>query len=97
MKRVRLAKDVVAMGEFKTHASRLIRAVKDSRRPLVITQNGKPAAVVIAPGEFDALVERQEFMRAVEAGLADSEHGRVIDDAQLAKEMRDRFGEGNDD
>jgi prevent-host-death family protein len=92
MKNVRVSQDIVPMGVFKTHASRLLKEVNQSGRPLVVTQNGRPTAVVITPREFDRLVERQEFIRAVEEGLSDSAAGRVVEDTDLERELNEKFG-----
>jgi predicted transcriptional regulator len=46
---------------------------------VVITQNGRPAAVLMSPTAFQELRERQEFLQAVAEGVADTESGRVVD------------------
>jgi prevent-host-death family protein len=86
-KTIRVSEDIVPLGEFKTQASRVIGRLHAARRPIVITQNGKPAAVLVAPAEFDRLHEQAEFVSAVHEGLADSEAGRVIDDEELDREL----------
>jgi PHD/YefM family antitoxin component YafN of YafNO toxin-antitoxin module len=58
----------------------------------VITQNGKPTAVLITPEEFDRLHERDRFLAAVREGLADSEAGRIVDDRVLTDELEAEFG-----
>lgn len=92
MKRLQVSRDIVPLGEFKGHASKLIRGLRGSRRPMVITQNGKPAAVVMTPEEFDRLCEERQFVGAVRQGLADVEAGRVIDDAELERQLNAEFG-----
>ncbi|HXO19691.1 MAG TPA: type II toxin-antitoxin system Phd/YefM family antitoxin, partial [Thermoanaerobaculia bacterium] len=73
MKPLQLSEDILPLGEFKTHASRVLRELKDSQRAVVITENGRPAAVLITPEEFDRLRERERFVAAVREGLADAE------------------------
>lgn len=80
---VRVAEDIVPLGEFRTHTARVLRKMRDSRRPVIITQQGRPAAVVLPPEEFDRLQARRRFVAAVSEGLADAEAGRVIDDEKL--------------
>ena len=92
MKPLRVAESIVPLGDFKTHASRLLRALKQSGRPVVITQNGRPAAVLITPSDFDRLDERARFIAAVREGLADAEAGRVVDDADLTRDLDAEFG-----
>lgn len=92
MKPLQLSEDILPIGEFKTHASRVLRKLRDSNRPVVITQNGRPAAVLITPEEFDALHERERFMAAVQEGLADSEAGRVLEEDEVERLFDEEFG-----
>lgn len=92
MKPVLLSEDVLPIGEFKTQASSVLRKLKQSQRPVVITQNGKPAAVLITPEEFDQMRERERFVAAVQEGLADSKAGRVLEDDEVERMLDERFG-----
>ena len=87
MKPVQIAEDIVPLADFKAQASRLFRQLRREQRPVIITQNGKPAAVLITPEEFDRMQERERFLDAVREGLADSEAGRLIDDSELDAEL----------
>lgn len=87
MKSLHISKDILAIGEVKAQLSRVLRQLHETRRPIVVTQNGRPAAVLITPDEFDRLRELDQFLDAVHEGLADSEAGRVIDDASLTAEL----------
>ena len=91
MRGIQVAEDILPLGEFKTHASRVMRRLREAKRPIVITQNGKPAAVLVTPEDFDRLREHVRFMDAVQEGLADSEAGRVIDDEALGRELDRAF------
>ncbi len=92
MKDLQISEDILPVGEFKTHASRVIRRLQTTKRPFVITQNGKPAAVLLTPAEFDRLNEHARFLEAVDEGYSDSAAGRVIDDAALTSELDEALG-----
>ncbi len=92
MKFVRVSQDILPIGELKSHTSRVLRRLRAEQRPIVITLNGKPAAVLITPEEFDRLYERERFVEAVGKGLADAEAGRVVDDEALSGELDAEFG-----
>jgi prevent-host-death family protein len=83
MKPLSVSKNIVSLSEFKAKASKMLHEVQNSHHPLVITQNGKAAAVLISPTDFDALTERARFIDAVEKGLADVQQGRVVADEDL--------------
>lgn len=92
MKALHLSEDVLPLGDFKTHASRVLRQLRDSQRPVVITQNGRPAAVLITPEEFDRVHERDRFLLAIHEGLADAQAGRLVEDQEVAALLEEEFG-----
>lgn len=87
MKDVQVSDGIVPLGEFKAQAAKLLKRLADSDEPVVITQNGRPAGVLLSPREFDRLQERQRFLESIAAGLADAEGGRVIG----TKDLRERL------
>ena len=92
MKSLQISEDILPIGEFKTRASQVLRKLREAQRPIVITQNGKPTAVLITPEEFDRLHERDRFLEAVREGLADAEAGRVVEDKVLTRELDAALG-----
>ena len=85
MRDINVSEGIVPLGEFKTNASKIIRDIADSDEPLVITQNGRPAAVLMSPAAFQELRERHEFYNAVAEGVADSEVARVVDHKKVRR------------
>ncbi|TAN65158.1 MAG: type II toxin-antitoxin system Phd/YefM family antitoxin [Methylobacter sp.] len=83
MTNLQISEDILPLGQFKAHASQLLKSINSNNRAIVITQNGKPAAVVLSPNEFDRLNSQALFILAVQQGLNDEQAGRVIDDDEL--------------
>jgi prevent-host-death family protein len=83
MKPLNISKNIVSLSEFKNKASKMLDNVRSSHSPLVITQNGKAAAVLISPADFDLLTERVRFVDSVKKGLMDVQQGRMIPDENL--------------
>ncbi|MEW6219307.1 MAG: hypothetical protein AB1634_07175 [Thermodesulfobacteriota bacterium] len=48
--------------------------------------------MLVTPEDFDRLHGRDRFLEAVEAGLADSEAGRLTDDQDLEAELDRALG-----
>jgi prevent-host-death family protein len=65
----------------------MLHQVQTSHRPVIITQNGKPAGVIISPAEFDSLTEENRFIKAINSGLTDVKQGRVLTDKELDKAL----------
>ena len=75
---VRFSQDVVPLGDMKVNPGKVVRRVDETGRPILLTSHGRGVAVVQALGEYEAGQEEREFMRAVVAGLADIDAGRVV-------------------
>lgn len=84
MKTLRITDGVIPLGEFKSHASRYLKKLDG---PMVITQNGRPAGVLLSPGEYDRICEQQNFLESIAAGMADAQAGRVMDEARLQEKL----------
>jgi prevent-host-death family protein len=95
MKDLHISEDIMPVGAFKTNATRILRRLNESGRPFVITQNGKPAAVLLTPAEYDRLSVSARFSDAVNEGLEDAAAGRLIDDDALSSELDSVFVERN--
>ncbi|MCL4706559.1 type II toxin-antitoxin system prevent-host-death family antitoxin [bacterium] len=90
MKQISIANDIIPVGEFKTGLAKWLKSVRDSGRPLVITQNGRPAGVLLSPEAFDQLGHSKSFKESVQRGLVDAEAQRVFDASQLKQELQKR-------
>ncbi len=84
MKNLRVSDGVIPLGEFKTHAASYL---KDLDGPVVITQNGRPAGVLLSPVEYDRICEQQRFLESIAAGIADVQNGRVMDEGGLQEQL----------
>lgn len=80
---VKFSEDVVPLGDMKINPGKVVRRIGETGRPVLLTSHGRGVAVVQALDEFEAAQEERDFMRAVVAGLADVDAGRVVslDDA----------------
>lgn len=89
---MRVCEDIVPFGEFKAKASAVFRRLRTERRPVVVTQHGRPAGVVIPPDEWDRIQYEEGVRKAIREGLADVEAGRVYTHEQVMAEMRALIG-----
>ena len=62
MKRILLNQDFYPLSEFRANATGLISKVKRTRRPIVVTQHGKSAAVLLGVDEYEALIDHLELV-----------------------------------
>ncbi len=75
---VKFSEDIVPLGEMKVNPGKVVRRADETGRPVLLTSHGRGVAVVQGLSEYEAAQEERDFMRAVVAGLADVDAGRVV-------------------
>jgi PHD/YefM family antitoxin component YafN of YafNO toxin-antitoxin module len=69
-----------------------VRGLDARPRPLVITLNGKPAAVVMSPREYDRMAYKERVISSIADGLADAAAGNVSTSDEVLGRLRARHG-----
>ena len=89
MKALKVSQDVVTLAEFKSQAATLLERIGTSSQPLLITQNGKPAGVLLSPAEFDRIQEQENarFVASVKRGLQNADNGKTLTSAQAKSRL----------
>ena len=95
MKTISISNDIVPIAEFKTNISKWFKTLQTSGHPLIITQNSKPAGVLLSASDYDELVYRKSFLDSIEKGIADVESGRTQTTDELRKALQARRNAGN--
>ncbi len=90
MKTINIANDIVPVAEFKVQVSKYLRNIKSTGRPTVITQNGRPAGVLLSPDDYDELIYQKSLIESINRGLADVKNGDVYTTEDLRKELERR-------
>lgn len=88
MKNISVSNDIVPVGQFKSGLSKYLKDVQNKKQSLIITQNGKPAGVLLSPMEYDSLNETKNFIESISRGLADSEIGDIFTTTQLKNSLK---------
>jgi PHD/YefM family antitoxin component YafN of YafNO toxin-antitoxin module len=94
MKPISITNDIVPIAEFKAGISRWFNSLRNSGHPLIITQNGKPAGVLLSPSDYDELVYRKSFLDSVSRGITDAESGSTFSTTELKAALKDRRKKG---
>lgn len=90
MKTISVSNDIVPIAEFKTSISKWFRNLQQTGHPVIITQNGKPAGVLLSPADYDDLVYRKSFLDSVERGITDADSGRTYSTDEFKAKLADR-------
>jgi prevent-host-death family protein len=88
---MRTREEVQPVTALKTHAARLLRAASETRRPVVITQNGTPRGVLIDFESYEELREATLLLKLIAQGEADVGARRVISQKEVFRAARARL------
>ena len=86
MPRLRIDQDIRSMSEFRTGIASFLKQVHDTKRPLIITQHGKGAAVLLDVGEYESMQEKIDLLKDIQISVSQIENGEGIEH-QNAKEL----------
>lgn len=84
-----LRKDIRPVTYLKTRAADLLSQVNESHRPVVITQNGEPRAVIQDPESYERMRAALGMMKLLAQGEADVRASRGISQDKLFSQIQD--------
>ncbi len=87
MQRIQLDEDIRPLSEFRANVASFIEKVQKTKRPLVITQRGKSAAVMLAVSEYERLLDRLELLTDIQKAEAQLSQGQGISHQEVEKQI----------
>lgn len=89
----RLDEDILSLTEFRSNVATLVKRVMETRRPLVLTQHGRGAVVVLDVQEFEAMRERIGLLEDLVRADQEFAEGRGIPHEEVAEQLRRRLSD----
>ena len=78
MQKIRIDQDIKPLSEVRNGMATYIKQIHDTKRPLIITQRGKSAAVLIDVQVFEAMQEKIELLSDIQSSLNQLQKGEGI-------------------
>ena len=75
--------------DFRQNSAKIVARLRKSRRPIVVTQRGRPAAILESVQEYERRLERLELFEKVNRGLEDVRKGRVIPNSEVMRRLKE--------
>ena len=89
-----ITKDIQALTTFRRQSAKILQQLKRSRRPLILTVNGKAEAVVQDAKAYQRLLDlaaRAEAAEGIRQGLEDVQKGRTRPARDVFAAMRGKY------
>jgi len=78
MNRIKLDEDIKPLSEFRSKVSQYIEQIHNTKRPLLITQNGKSSAVLLDVSEYENLMDKLDLLQDIQISTKQIEEGKGI-------------------
>ena len=88
---VNVSNGIDSLTNFKRHTPDIVRKIKKTGKPLVLTVNGKAEVVVQDAASYQKLLDRLEKLETIEAileGLKDMREGKGRPAREVLEELR---------
>jgi len=82
-----VTQDIHSLTAFKRDSSGLMKHMKKTGRPLVLTINGKPEAVLLDAASYQEVASHLDAIAAIRRGLAQAKRG----EGRLAEDVFDEL------
>jgi antitoxin YefM len=83
--------DVRPVTEFRSHTSAVLEQVQRTKRPVILTQHGRSAGVLLDVDSYEALVEEVAVIRDIRTAEAQLDAGLGIPHKVIEKRLRERY------
>ncbi len=84
---------IISLSEFAATATQRLADLRDSRQPIILTQNGTETAVIQDVASFRQMRQTLLMLKILAQGEADVRRGDLRDQAAVFAEVRHSLGE----
>ena len=88
MQGLKPSQDVQPLSAFRANAAGFLEQIRETKRPLVLTQHGKSAAVVLDVAAYESLVEELEVVRDIRQAKAELARGEGVPHDEVVAQLR---------
>jgi len=82
-----ISTDIKPVTYLKAKAADLLKQINETRRPVIITQNGEPRAVLQDPKSYENMRNAIGILKLISQGEGDIRNGRVKSQEDVFKDI----------
>ncbi len=82
-----ISSDIKPVSFLKSHTADILKQVNNTHRPIVITQNGEPKAVIQDPVSYDNMRKAIGLLKLISQGEEDIKQGNTKTQDRVFKDI----------
>ncbi len=83
---------MIPVTDLRQNSAKILARLRKSKRPIVISQRGRPAAILESVEEYEKRLERLEFFEKVNRGIEAADRGELIDHRDAMRRLKEVVG-----
>jgi len=83
--------DIRPVTYLKSRAADLLKQINDTHRPVIITQNGEPKAVLQDPESFENMRNAIGILKLISMGEEDIKNGNMLEQETVFNNIEEIF------
>ena len=91
MPKLKPSRDIQPVTEFRANAAQFIEQVQSTGEPVILTQHGRSAAVLLDVESYEGMLDELALLRDVRTAEKQVAAGKVLTHAAVAKKLRARL------
>jgi len=84
---INAGQDVKPISDFRKDTAKVLKRLKETRQPVLLTQHGRSVAVLIDINEYENREYDRRFAQAIAEGLKDFAEGRTHSNRDVMREL----------
>lgn len=92
MPKLKPSRDIQPVTEFRANAAQFIEQVRETGEPVILTQHGRSAAVLLDVDAYESLMDELALLRDVRLAEEQVAAGKGRSQAAVAKKLRSHVG-----
>jgi prevent-host-death family protein len=90
---MKISRDIKPVTYLKANAADLLKQINETHRPVIITQNGEPRAVLQDPESYENMRNAIGILKLISQGEWDIRNGRVKSQEDVFKNIENSLKE----
>ena len=82
-----ITSDIKSISYLKSRAADLLSQINETHRPVIITQNGEPRAILQDPESYENMRNAIGLLKLISQGESDVRNGRVKPQDEVFKDI----------
>jgi prevent-host-death family protein len=86
-----ISSDIRPVTYLKSRAADLLKQINDTHRPVIITQNGEPRAVIQDPQSFEDMRNAIGILKLISMGEEDIKNGNILEQEAVFRNIEEKM------